>query len=171
MTPICYKFTPVKFLHFFSDSTRLSIFTSVTPKCPFFTPVNVNFLIFDATLTLFSPRPNTPLPASVPGSACGVKNFSPRRKFLTPPTLPGGLQPSGSIWRCRLPTALLHEFTLRLLPNNGYSGQPLSYILSLKDGTSGSISPFPLLKKNWAVPFSLHFLFVNATGYDSILLP
>ena len=161
----------MKILHIFSDSTWLSIFTSVTPKCPFLTQVNVKFLIFDATLTLFSLLPNTPLPTSVPGSACGVKNFSPRRKFLTPPTLPGELQPSGSIWRCRLTAALLQKSTLRLLPDNGYSGQPLSYILSLEDGTSGSISPFPLLKENRAVPFSLHFLFVNATGYDSLLLP
>ena len=102
MTPKHMKLTPVKFLHFFCDATPLSVFSSVTPKCLFLTPVNSKFSIFDATLTPFLSPSNTPLPASVPGSACGVKYFSLCRKSLTPHTLPGRSQPSGSIWGCRL---------------------------------------------------------------------
>ncbi len=102
MTPKRMKLTPVKFLHFFCDATPLSISTPVTPEHLFLTPVSSKFSIFDATLTLFLSPSNTPLPASVPGSACGVKYFSHRRKSLTPHTLPGRSQPSGSIWGCRL---------------------------------------------------------------------
>ena len=53
MTPVCTKMTPMEFLHFFSDSTWLSMFSFFTPKWLFFTPVAMIFFFFDCTLTLF----------------------------------------------------------------------------------------------------------------------
>lgn len=135
----------------------MSDFLSITPNHLIFTPSRTESPIFDCTLTLFSLFPNTPLPASVPGSACGVKYFSPSRKSLTPPTLPGRLQPSESIWRCRLPAALLHESTLQSLQGNGYSGQPPPFVLFPGSGTFWSASLFRPLKENPAMSFLLHF--------------
>ena len=77
----------MKFIHFFCYASLMSDLSYLTSNRLIFTPVRAEISYFDAILTLF-PLPNTPLPASVPGSACGVKYFSPSRKSLTAAALP-----------------------------------------------------------------------------------
>ena len=103
LTPISNKVTPVKSRHVSVTASGCQFSHSLRQNACFLRQSQWLIPFFDCTLTLFLTPPNTSLPASVPVSACGVKHFSPSRKYLTPPTLPGGKQPSESIWRCRLP--------------------------------------------------------------------